>query len=436
VRQHPRWALAAGLGLLLILGGAGFLFGRSLSGWGPRSLPNAHESWLEAQRTIEARDFEAAKEHLQRCLEICPFNAEVHFLLARTSRRSGDLAAWRREMQTAQVLQWAKEDIDMERRLAQAQSGALPDADRVLRVSLDKHPADEILIWEVLVQGYIDKRLPNEILATTGDWIARHPNDWLAYFYRGYANLDLGAGKSLKAIEDFRQVLELKPDRVEARFSLAYAYTKLGRYQDALEQFQACLQSRPNDPVALRGVATCQLSLSEPEAARAALDALPDEQKASASVYLLRAKLAWVDVKAEEALQWAKRAEALAPTDLEVIHTLAMVLRHLKKDAEAAKYQRRFEELGRLEEQLSKLQERIWQNPTDLEARFQAALTCHRLDRDSQEEYWLKTIQAMNADPQATLRAYADYLEKHDNPERAALFRRQAQSTEVKTRRD
>jgi tetratricopeptide (TPR) repeat protein len=337
------------------------------------------------------------------------------------------LAAWRQELQTARVLQWAKDDIDMEHRLAQAQAGSLPDADRVLRVSLDKHPADEVLIWEVLVKGYMDKSLPNEMLAATGDWITRHPNDGLAYFYRGYANLALGAGKSLKAIDDFRQALQLKPDMLEAGLALAYAYTKIGRYQDALEQFQACLQSRPNDPVALLGVATCQLSLSELDAARAALDALPDEKKASGSVYLLRAKLAYVDGKSEEAMSWLKRAEPLAPTDLDVIHTLAKVSVQLKKEAEAEKYGRRFDELRRQEEELSKLQERIWQNPTDVELRFQAAMTCHRFDRNSQEEYWLKTIQAMNANPRATLSAYADYLQKHDNPERAASFRRQAE---------
>jgi tetratricopeptide (TPR) repeat protein len=325
-------------------------------------------------------------------------------------------------------LQWSGDDIDFERRLAQAQAGSLPDAEKILQVALAKHPAEEVLIWEVLVEGYMEKNLPYQMLAATEEWITRHPHDWLAHFYRGYANLALGAGRSSKAIEDFRQVLEIKPDLVEAGLSLAYVYTKTFHYQDALEQFQACLQRRPNDPVALLGVATCQLSLSEPEAARAALEALPEEQKNSAKVYLLRAKLAWIDGQAKESLQWLKRAEQLAPADLETVQTLIQVLVQLRRDAEVQEYRRREDQLRRQEEELSQLQERIWQNPADAEPRFQAAMTCHRFERDDQEEYWLKTVQTMSPNPQAILKAYADYLEKHNDPKRAALYRRKAES--------
>jgi tetratricopeptide (TPR) repeat protein len=418
----------------LLLAGVGFLVERNR-----RSIPSARDSLRETQKAIETRDFEAATKHLQRCLEFWPLNGEAHFLLARISRRQGDFTTWRRELHAAQLLQWSNDDIDLERLLAQVQIGNLPDADQMLQAALAKFPAEEVLIWEVLVKGYREKNEPNQVLAATDEWIKRHPDDWLAYFYRGYANLALGSGKSPKAVEDFRQALEFKPDLVEARFSLAYAYTKTYHYQEALEQFQACLQRRPNDPVALLGVATCQLSLSEPEAARAALDALPEEKKNSPDVYVLRAKLAWIDGKAEEALKWLKRAEPSAPADLkmEISHTLVQVLVQLKRYAEAEKYRRQEEELRQLDQELTRLQEQIWQDPTNVELRFQAAMFSYRLakqagpppapDRENREEYWLKTVQAMTGNRPAAWKAYADYLDRHGEAEHADSIRRQAE---------
>src|SRR5262245_24527926 len=78
-RWCRRAALPAGL-CLLALGGIGYGVVR------PRV--EAWRHWRQARSAAEDADFDRARAHLARCLEVWPRSGETHFLMARTLRRA------------------------------------------------------------------------------------------------------------------------------------------------------------------------------------------------------------------------------------------------------------------------------------------------------------------------------------------------------------
>jgi superkiller protein 3 len=61
-------------------------------------------------------------------------------------------------------------------------------------------------------------------------------------------------GKPAPAEQEFRQVLRLDPDSIEARADLGIALYEQGKLDDALKQFEDVLHRNPKDPTALRYV--------------------------------------------------------------------------------------------------------------------------------------------------------------------------------------
>lgn len=90
------------------------------------SRPAATEAdlrWRQARQANADREFPEAIAHLTHCLEAWPFNAEAHFLMARTCRRAGHLNLWKKHLDRAEALNWPALQIDLERKLRRAQVG-------------------------------------------------------------------------------------------------------------------------------------------------------------------------------------------------------------------------------------------------------------------------------------------------------------------------
>src|SRR4051812_30405740 len=76
---------------------------------------------LEAARKAAAdSDYERAREHLRVLLRFRPKSAQGHFLMARASRQSDDLAAARHHLAQAKGAGWAREDLELEEHLVEA----------------------------------------------------------------------------------------------------------------------------------------------------------------------------------------------------------------------------------------------------------------------------------------------------------------------------
>src|SRR5206468_6446075 len=185
-----------------------------------------------------------------------------------------------------------------------------------------------------------------------------------------------------RAIAEYQRVLELKPDQIQVRFWLAGALMLDGQHQQALAQFQAYLQHDPDDPTAWLGVANCQLMLNELTAARTALDALLGRQQDHPAAFLLKAKLALAQGAPAEALDWLKRAEALAPHETDITHTFSLVLRQLGRTDEARAYEHKLQDLRQQYEQLEQLRKQIVKEPDNATLRQELGTRCLGLGRE------------------------------------------------------
>ncbi len=86
--------------------------------------------------------------------------------------------------------------------------------------------ATTLLLWPVPLRALAGAKDPEQLFAKG---VALHQ-----------------AGDTIGAIQYYQDVLELQPNRVEARSNLGAAFVKLGRYDDAIEQYRKALAVKPD----------------------------------------------------------------------------------------------------------------------------------------------------------------------------------------------
>ena len=392
----------------------------------PPAVDDGRSQWQLAQKAIVKREFPEAAARLAISLEIAPFNAQAHFLMARTSRRAGQLRQWKKHLDWAETLHWPKDQIDLERKLGRAQVGDIWEVEDSLVDRLNERPPEEVIILEALVNGFLQNDRLTDVIAFTSNWINRFPQDWLPLIYRGNASLRLN-GKASDALKDFERVLELKPDHPEAHFSLAIVLTDQGEFQKAVPHFQYCLDSQVDDPTgALFGLATCQFSLGNTDQARAALGQLFARNKDHVRAFFLQGKIELVEGRLAEAINCLKKADALSPNESDITNSLLLVSRQLGRPQDAAQYGRRLEEIQQRDAELDRLVSEVKDEPEDAERRFRLAMVCLKLGREQEAAHWFQGVLWKDPNHLPTLNAISDYYRSKGNRKMADLYRRKA----------
>lgn len=409
------------IGLVLILAG---LTARNFLSPTPRAN-EAEADWLAAHEAIGVREYPQALAHITNCLERWPFNAELHYLAARTCRRAGDLNTAQAHLARAAVLRWPQPQINLEAQLLRAQAGDVWDVETPLLARLNTGPPEEVIILEALVNGLMVNDRLDDVLVLTSTWIDSFPEDWLPRIYRGNARLRIN-GKTEEAIQDFQRVLELRPDNPESHLALAIVLANSGEFDKALPHFQACINSQAEDARVLFGLAFCQYSLGRNQEARLALSQLFAQNKDHSAGTFLQAKIELAEESPELAFQWLKKADALAPGHMDITHALMQVCRQLGQTQEADKYQRLLEEIRARDAELDKLATAVKSRPEDAALRFRLGMACLKLGRDEEASHWFQGILWKNPRHLPTLNALTQYYESKGNPKMADHYRRKA----------
>lgn len=108
-------------------------------------------------------------------------------------------------------------------------------------------------------------------VASPGQVLSESPqNELLHHFRAGQA--DLQVGKWTESIQEFKKVLQLDPDLVEAQVNLGLAYQALGEYSLAVSQFSRALKLKPNLLAANLFLGVSYLKLGSPGKAIVPLD--------------------------------------------------------------------------------------------------------------------------------------------------------------------
>jgi tetratricopeptide (TPR) repeat protein len=427
-RRVLRWAVLIGLA---VLGPAGALL--AWRPWrGPPGPTGIALHWRLAQEALEAQDFALAREHLGHCVESCPAHAETRFLLARAARRADDLESAETHLKVAEAMQWAPEEVALERLLTQAQLGDLGRAEAPLLERLEEGPVAEELILEALIKGYLAAyRLPEAAHLATR-WLGQRPGRWQPWLYRGRAHYLNGAFG--RAAADYRRALEALPWHRQGRLWYAGALLLDGRFRDALPAFEKYVGDYPDDPAGLLGLADCHLMLKQRTEAERFLDRLLRQQPEHGAGLLLRARLELDRDDPKEALVWLKKAEAAAPHEVDIVQGLIQAYRQLGRPDEAKRYQARLEELRKSNRRLDALRTQILSSPKEIGPRQEAAALCLRLGRPREALDWLLGALTLDPNNRPTHEALAQCFEQLGDKNLAEYHRRRSQSNDKLTR--
>jgi tetratricopeptide (TPR) repeat protein len=426
-RSPVRWFCPARRALIVL--GCIALFG--IAGWWAGWRLWADYQWRQAEKAIEKYDFRAARQHLESYLWVRPKDGAGHFLMARTCRRMQDYLRQEEHLQSCRRLRYDPEALELEELLFQAQSGNLRAAEsRMLALLEELHP-QEVLILEALVKGLLQTHRLREAHRWASVWFDRHPEDWQALLWRALSSEM--ARQNASAIIDLRKALEINPTSDEIHLRLADVLFAEGQFSEAAEHYDIFDQLVPETEQAGEGLVRlgqCLRSQGEPVAARAALDRLFARRQDLPGAFLLRAQLDMDEEKFESALVWLRKAEPLAPEDLEIAHTLALVLRRLQHDEEAAKYESKVREVRARFDRLYQVEREILGRPNDLALRVEAGKLLLALRREKEALRWLLSARQQDPNYRPMHAGFAEYYERAGKPAEAAYHRRLAGTRE------
>jgi tetratricopeptide (TPR) repeat protein len=425
IRRNPGRA-AVGLFVILVLTGVavGVRLADPWRWWGQKAPEESvYYHWEQANQASDNGDVALARTHLEAILAMCPLNTRARFLMARTCRRADDSTA-RQHLSLAESLGWPRDQIILEQRLTQAEAGDIWSVEKDLLDQLNRLPPEERVILEGLVKGYLNSARFVDAAEIATTWIKRFPRDWPAYLYRGRAYQ--GLGRWGEAVSDYQVALKIRPDSIPARLWLADTLLASHDYQYALDNYQTYSKMAPDDAEALFAIAECQFSLGRPEAA-ATLENLLAKYPKQLRGLILSAKINLVEGAADKALVRLQQAQAIAPHDLEILQALIAVLRQLNRQKEADQLQKEYSRFLEQGQELSRLREEIQSEPGDVSRRYQAGKLCLELGEEKEGFDWLQSVLFIDPDHRPAHLALADYWAKQGQPQRAAYHLRRAE---------
>jgi predicted Zn-dependent protease len=376
---------------------------------------------------MERRDFDEARTHLAKCLEVWPNSGETHFLMARAARRSSRYDEAEAHLHRASELHWAAEALDAEQAMLKAQraeAGEQLDVQPLLLHWIEQGHPDSILMLEALVQGYMKTYFLPAAVRCLEMWLERQPDDPQALFWRGDVWERLH--KYEDALADYQRVVDLAPERDDARLRLAEGLLQAHRAREAEPHFALLLQRQPNEPAVMLGLARCRLELGQSDQARRLLDDLLAAQPDNGLALGERGKLELEAGQPDEAERWLKKAMDVVPYERAIVYCYVQALDRQDKKEEAALWTAR---LDRIDDDLKRINEvmrTIHAKPNDPAPRHEAGAILLRNGQEREGLRWLENALQQDPNYRPTHEIMADYFEKHGQPAEAAQHRRRA----------
>jgi tetratricopeptide (TPR) repeat protein len=360
-----------------------------------------------------------------------PDRAEVHYLLAVANRRAGRLDRVMEPLEKASQLGWPPKDLHRQYLLLLFQGGNFADSemqlrDMLLRQNLPNDVAEEI--YEALVKGYLSEMRAEEAVVCLDHWIRWRPANIEARLLR--AEL-LGMTQEYdQEFAEYRDVLAIDPNHVEARMRLARSLMRASQVREARDHFRRCHELEPDNGQVLLGLAECEMRLGDLEAATKYLtyaERLDLPNDVATIVHSMRGQILVRQQKYEEALKPLKQALAASPNNSDALYAMGQCLIRLGRKQEAQAYLERSRQTtldaGRMQDLLVE----ILTDPTNPDLRFRIAKQLLAVGMEDEAKTMLLTVLRYNRRHEGAHQMLAEYYEKKGNRQQAEKHRRALQ---------
>jgi Flp pilus assembly protein TadD len=298
----------------------------------PHKVANPLNDLLdEAQRNIDANNFEAAVVPLQKFIAEKPELAFAHFQLAYayTALKRSDEARSEYERAIACDPKMPEAYLNLGILLLDKQQYAAaitPLTKAVELLPAQSRPRSLLAVAQ-------DRSGDQEAAARSFEGVLHlDPNDLAANHYLG--DLDLRRGKSAEAEARFRHALEIRPDAPEILQGLAQSLEAQNK-PEAADVYRKYLAVMPEDSVTRAHLIHLLLNAEEYDAALAELDRADAGKPPSLDSLRMRADIQIAQKKWADAVATLRQATALAPRDAQLIGGLGRVYLQ-KRDFPAA----------------------------------------------------------------------------------------------------
>jgi Tfp pilus assembly protein PilF len=309
-----------------------------------------------------------------------------------------------------------------------AAGGDLQSVEEQLYTRARQSPDLAPLILEALAEGYIRTSRTVDALRCLEVWLRKQPENTQALYLRG--KLFHQTDSPQKASEDYRRVVELDPERDDARWNLAIALVTIGRYQEADGHLRILRRLRPDDDEVLVRLAVCNHRMGKSREARPLLDAVLARQPDHALALLTRAQMALSDGNLSESEKWLREALRVRPKDYRANWLLAECLQKQEKREEAESQREYAEKIrARLDRQSEITGRLISENPDDPSLPCELGKILLELDEPKRAEIWFYIALRLDEHYVPALTALADYYQQRGDADKAEEYRLQARQS-------
>jgi predicted Zn-dependent protease len=349
-----------------------------------------------AQNSLDHYHFAEACSHLAIALRGWPNFWRFHLLAARAARLDGDAEQAQQHLYHCQQAQPSHPVVLLEWALLRAQFGELETVERYLIDQLQRGSGQALLIQEALIEGYMRTYRVGPALAGVEDWLKRQPDDTQAWFLQGCIWMQMERPQTART--SLLRVLELDPQRDDARWRLAQCLLKLRLCEEADPYLEQLHRRYPQNAEMRVELAKARFMQGQVSQAQEMLDSVLAEHPDNEAALRERGRLDLAAGKAAEAEKWLRQAVQLNPRDTQLYQLLSNALEHQGKQEEAQLLQDRLKQTDRDYARLSEIcLHELGQRPNDAALHSELGALLIRLGHRQEGRNWL--LLALQEDP-------------------------------------
>jgi tetratricopeptide (TPR) repeat protein len=364
--------------------------------------------------------------HFRACLTVWSKNISARVYASRAARRLGDYAEARNHLKECQrLLRGTSPDVALEDALLRTTMGELNAFEGSLRTRMEREPQNAALILEALAEGYARMCRIIECMICLSQWLELDPKNVQALFLRGRSSQQIPAFE--KAVADYRLVLELDPDRLEARERLVVCLVEISRFEEALGHLKYLERLGPYDPDMQVRIARCHQGMGQTRTSRKLLEAVLEENPDHAQALLLLGRINLSAGETEEAEACLRRAAEVLPADFQAQWQLYDCLnRQEGKSAEAQVQLAITEKLRQLHLRLTEISRKLTIRPHDASLQYEMGSLLIQMGNKDLGANWLSSALQEKPDYPEARDALIAYLEEMGRTDDAEQLRQEA----------